>query len=378
MIQVVNENNSQYHATLLSADLKTFMRVPFIRCPFIALLAGAFMLAGCGRQDAPPTAPESREPGVVNLYSSRHYDTDLALYDDFTAETGIEVNMIEANADALIERIRSEGEFSPADVLLTVDAGRLWRAEEAGIFAPLRSATLEGRIPANLRHPDGLWFGLSKRARVIIYEKAAGKPEPLATYADLADPAHEGAICIRSSGNIYNISLLASIIARQGVEAAEAWARGVVANFARPPQGNDTAQIRAVASGECGIAVVNTYYIARLLASEDTADRALAKALGIVFPNQDTTGTHVNISGGGLVATAPNRDNAVRFLEYLTSDTAQRYFADGNHEYPVVDALEGSRALASLGEFRADTLDAAELGEHQAEALMVFDRAGWK
>jgi len=349
-----------------------------MRYQVIALLAGAVMLAGCGRQDAPQTAPGSEAPGVVNLYSSRHYDTDLALYDNFTAETGIEVNLIEANADALIERIESEGEFSPADLLLTVDAGRLWRAEQAGLFVPAQSETLEARIPANLRHPDGLWYGLSMRARVIIYDKASGRPEPLANYGDLADPAHEGAVCIRSSGNIYNISLMASIIARRGIEAAEEWARGVVANFARPPQGNDTAQIRAVASGECGIAVVNTYYIARLLASEDATERAVAEAVGIVFPNQDTTGTHINISGGGVVATAPNRDNAVRFLEYLTSDSAQRYFADGNHEYPVVEDLAGSPALTTLGQFEADTLDAAELGEHQAEAIMVFDRAGWK
>lgn len=349
-----------------------------MKYPVITLLAGVLLLAGCGRQDAPASGPESESAGVVNLYSSRHYDTDLALYDDFTAATGIEVNLIEADADALIERIQSEGEFSPADVLLTVDAGRLWRAEQAGLFAPVLSQTLEARIPQYLRHPDGLWYGFSKRARVIIYNKASGKPEPLATYADLADPAHQGTVCIRSSGNIYNVSLMASIVARQGAEAAEAWARGVVANFARPPQGNDTAQIRAVASGECVIAVVNTYYIARLRASGDNTERALAEAVGIVFPNQATTGTHVNISGGGVVATAPNRDNAVRFLEYLTSDSAQRYFADGNHEYPVVEGLAGSSALMSLGEFEADSLDAAELGEHQAEAMMVFDRAGWK
>ncbi len=349
-----------------------------MRYSIIVLAASVVALAGCGRQDGPADALDSEDPGVVNLYSSRHYDTDLALYDDFTTQTGIEVNLIEAAADALIERIENEGEFSPADILLTVDAGRLWRAEQAGIFAPVKSATLEARIPTNLRHPDGLWYGFSQRARVIIYNRAAGRPEPLATYADLADPAHEGRVCIRSSGNIYNISLLASIVAREGADAAEAWARGVVANFARPPQGNDTAQIRAVASGECGIAIVNTYYIARLRASADAADEAVADAIGIVFPNQATTGTHVNISGGGVVATAPNRDNAVRFLEYLTSDSAQRYFADGNHEYPVVDGLAGSSALESLGEFKADDLDAAELGVHQAEAIMVFDRAGWK
>ncbi len=345
-----------------------------IRC-FVVFLA-ALYLAGCGQQDRGDADTVDATP-VVNVYTSRHYDTDLRLYDNFTEATGIVVNRIEAGADELIERIRSEGEFSPADLLITVDAGRLWRAEQAGIFASVESETLQNRIPANLRHPDGLWFGLSKRARVIIYNEAAGKPEPLATYADLADPAHRGKLCIRSSGNIYNISLLAGIVSRDGGEAAEAWARDVVANFARPPQSNDTGQIRAVASGECGIAVVNTYYLARLASSEDAAERDVAAAVGVVFPNQQGSGTHINISGAGLVRSAPNRDNAVRFLEYLTGDEAQHYFADGNHEYPVVGELAGSSALTALGPFEEDKLDAAELGKHQADALKVFDRAGW-
>ena len=352
-----------------------------IRC-LPALLAILFV-TGCGQQDRDDDAVATRADeaadaeSVVNVYSSRHYDTDLRLYDDFTAATGIVVNRIEAGADELIERIQSEGEFSPADLLITVDAGRLWRAEQAGIFAPVSSEILQNRIPDNLRHPGGLWFGLSKRARVIIYNRDAGKPESLATYADLADPAHRGKLCIRSSGNIYNISLLAGIVARDGVEAAEAWAGDVVANFARPPQSNDTGQIRAVASGECTIAVVNSYYLARLASSEDSAERDVAAAVGIVFPDQQGHGTHVNISGAGVVRTAPNRDNAVRFLEYLTSDEAQQYFADGNHEYPVVAGLAGSSAIMALGEFTGDELDAAELGEHQAEAIMIFDRVGW-
>lgn len=346
----------------------------------VALAVLATALAACGGNDAPQTAdsPASQGPEVVNLYSSRHYDTDLALYEDFTAQTGIEVRLIEASADALIERIRSEGEFSPADIMMTVDAGRLWRAEQAGIFKPVDSETLTARIPESYRHPDGLWFGLSKRARIIIYNKDAGKPEPLDTYADLADPAHEGRVCMRSSGNIYNISLLAGIVSREGTEAAEEWARGVVANFARPPQGNDTAQIRSVATGECGVSLVNTYYLARLADSDDPAERELAEAVGVVFPNQGTTGTHVNISGAGLVATAPNPEAAVRFLEYLTSDEAQRHFANGNYEYPIVDDVAGIPALMALGDFEADTLNASELGEHQSEAIMVFDRAGWK
>jgi len=348
--------------------------------PFL-LASVALFLAACGRDsapDAPAPADADVATGVVNVYSSRHYDTDLRLYEDFTEATGIEVRLIEAGADELIERIQSEGEFSPADLLITVDAGRLWRAEQAGVFAPLASELLAERIPEYLRHPDGLWYGLSTRARVIIYNAEAGKPEPLERYADLADPAHEGNVCIRSSGNIYNISLLASMISRQGPEAAQEWAEGVVANFARPPQSNDTGQIRAVASGECGIAVVNSYYLARLAASDDPAERAVAQAVGVVFPDQGGNGTHVNVSGAGLVATAPNRDNAVRFLEYLSSESAQRYFADGNHEYPAVSQMPGSPQLSALGEFSPDTLDAAELGRHQAEAVKVFDRAGWR
>ena len=345
-------------------------------------IVAVVFLAACGpKTDSDPEAPASETEAaaqVVNLYSSRHYDTDLKLYDDFTAATGIAVNRIEAGADELIARVQSEGEFSPADLLITVDAGRLWRAEEAGVFAPIESDVLQNRIPNYLRHPDGLWFGLSTRARVIVYNKAAGMPEGLATYADLADPAHAGKICIRSSSNIYNISLLASLVSRNGSEAAEEWARGVVANFAREPQSNDTGQIRAVASGECKIAVVNSYYIARLVASEEPQDQEVVNNVGVIFPNQGTTGAHVNVSGAGVVKSAPNRENAIRFLEYLTTDAAQQYFANGNHEYPAVAGVPASDALRSLGTFEADSLNASELGIHQAEAVRVFDRAGWQ
>jgi iron(III) transport system substrate-binding protein len=354
------------------------MRLRF--APYAVL---AVLLGGCGQSTQPQAAEQIDavdvpEEAVVNVYSSRHYDTDLALYDNFTEQTGIEVRLIEAGADELIERIQSEGEFSSADLLITVDAGRLWRAEQAGIFEPVSSEVLEARLPDYLRHPDGLWFGLSTRARVIIFNQAAGKPEPLSTYADLANPAHAGKVCIRSSSNIYNLSLLASMISRQGVAAAEDWARGVVANFARPPQGNDTAQIRAVASGECGIGLVNTYYLARLAASEDPQERALADAVGVIFPDQQGNGTHINVSGAGLVVNAPNRENAVIFLEYLSSEQAQAYFANGNHEYPAVAGVAGSAALMGLGEFKPDTLNAAELGRNQAEAVKAYDRAGWQ
>lgn len=240
------------------------------RSAILILVAAASALTGLA-------AAQNQE--AVNIYSSRHYDTDLALYEEFTEKTGIKVNRLEAGADALIERIKTEGEFSPADVLITVDAGRLWRAEEAGILAPVSSEVLAERLPDTMRHPEGLWFGLSKRARVVIYNKEAGRPDNLETYEDLADPAHRGKICIRSSSNIYNISLLASIVANSGAEAAEAWAAGVVANFARRPQGNDTSQINAVASGECAIAVVNSYYLARFAASDDPNTRGDRKSV---------------------------------------------------------------------------------------------------
>jgi iron(III) transport system substrate-binding protein len=330
-------------------------------------------LSACAEtEDAAPVG----DNGEVNLYSSRHYDTDLALYEDFTKQTGIKVNRIEADADALIERIQSEGEFSPADLLITVDAGRLWRAEEAGVLAPVTSDVLNERIPAHLRHPEGLWFGLSTRARIIIYNKAAGVPEGLANYADLANPAFKGDICVRSSSNIYNISLLSSIVAHNGAAAAESWAKGVVANFKQAPQGNDTAMIEAVAAGQCRISVVNTYYLARF-AGGDAKDKALFDKVGVIFPDQAGAGTHVNVSGAGLVKTSPNRDNAVKFLEYLTSESAQRYFADGNNEYPAAVGLKANSAVEQLGSFKADTLNAAEIGRNQAEAVKIFDRAGW-
>lgn len=343
------------------------------------LLLSAFACAGIAALSACSEAQEDsavRITGEVNLYSSRHYDTDLALYDDFTKATGIKVNRIEADADALIERIQSEGEFSPADILITVDAGRLWRAEQAGVLAPVDSAVLKERIPANLRHPDGLWFGLSTRARIIIYNKAAGAPAGLANYADLANPAFKGDICVRSSSNIYNISLLSSIVAHNGAAEGEAWAMGVVANFAKPPQGNDTANIEAVAAGECRISMVNTYYLARY-AGGDAKGKAIFDKVGMIFPDQAGSGTHVNISGAGVVKTAPNRDNAVKFLEYLTSESAQRYFADGNNEYPAANGLKASSAVEQLGTFKPDTLSVAAIGKGQAEAVRIFDRAGW-
>ena len=347
------------------------MRFLLLSC---ALLITLSTLISCSTENA----SENAAAGELNLYSSRHYDTDIALYENFTEATGIKINLIEASADELIERIKSEGEASPADLLITVDAGRLWRAEQAGIFQPIDSPILTERLPENMRHPDGLWMGLSKRARVIVYNAEAGLPEPLSDYSDLADPVHRGKVCIRSSSNIYNISLMAAMVSRMGEAAAEEWAAGVVANFARTPQSNDTGQIRAVASGECQIGVANTYYLARLAASDDPADQAVSSAVEIVFPGQEGNGTHVNISGAGLVSTSPNPKNAIKFLEYLTSEPAQLLFANGNNEYPAVPGIAATSAVVGLGEFSEDRLNASELGVNQAAAIMVFDRAGWK
>ena len=338
--------------------------------PVLAAFACTFAISGLA-EDAAGTSDS-----VVNVYSARHYDTDLQLYDRFTETTGVRVNLIEGSSDGLTERIVNEGEFSPADMLITVDAGRLWRAADRGVFQPVESEVLSERVPAHLRDPDGLWFGLSKRGRVIVYNNANGLPDGISRYEDLADESLRGQVCMRSSGNIYNLSLLGSLIEHHGDEGALAWAEGVVANFHRPPQGNDTAQLRAVAAGECGVSIANTYYIGRLMGSEDEADKAVTQDIGVLFPNQDDRGAHVNISGAGIARHAPNRANAVAFLEYLTSDFAQRLFAEGNNEYPVVGDATGP--IAELGTFKEDAVNASVLGANQALAVQTFDRAGWR
>ncbi|HRY25539.1 MAG TPA: Fe(3+) ABC transporter substrate-binding protein [Geminicoccaceae bacterium] len=317
----------------------------------------------------------------VNVYSARHYDTDAQLYSDFTKETGIEINLIEGNAEELVERIKLEGANSPADVLITVDAGRLWRADQEGVFQPLRSAVLEERIPAEFRHPDGDWFGYTTRARLIFYNKETADPALAQTYEDLARPELEGELCIRSSSNIYNLSLMGSLIEHLGEDAAAEWAKGVAGNLARPPEGGDTDQIVAVANGLCDFAVANHYYYVRLMTSDDPADREVAAKVGVIFPNQADRGTHVNISGAGMVATSPNPENARAFLEYLASDSAQTYFIAGNSEFPTVPGVAFENpALEEIGamDFKRDTVPVAVFGENQPLAQVLMDEAGWK
>ena len=322
------------------------------------------------------TAAQER---TLNLYSSRHYQTDEALYSNFTRQTGIRINRIEAPEDALIERLRNEGRGSPADVLVTVDAGRLWRAEELGLFQPVKSAVLESRVPAHLRHPDGLWFGFSTRARIIVFNKEMVKPGEIRAYEDLVDPRWKGKVCMRSSSSVYNLSLAAALISHRGEQKTEEWARGVVANFARAPKGGDTDQIKAVAAGECGVTLANTYYYARLAKSAKPDERDVIAKTGVVWPGQQGQGTHINISGAGVLKHAPHREEAVRFLEYLAGNDAQRYFADGNNEYPAVSGVAvDNPALASLGAFKSDTLNVSALGRNQPAAQKVYDRAGWR
>jgi iron(III) transport system substrate-binding protein len=319
------------------------------------------------------------QDNVLNLYSSRHYQTDEALYAGFTKQTGIRINRIEAGEDALIARLKSEGERSPADVLITVDAGRLWRAEQEGLFQPVKSAVLESRVPASFREPNGHWFGFSMRARVIAYARDRVKPAEVPTYESLAEPKWKGRICVRSSSNIYNLSLMGALIEQLGQAQAEAWAKAVRANMARDPKGGDTDQLRAVAAGECDVAISNHYYYARLMRSAKPADREVADKVGVVFPNQSGRGAHVNISGAGVLKHAPHRANAVKFLEYLASDEAQRYFADGNNEWPVVPSVQVSNpALAALGAFKYDPLNVAVLGRNQPASQKLYDRVAWK
>lgn len=313
----------------------------------------------------------------LNLYSSRHYNTDDALYEGFTAQTGIRVNLIEGSGDELRERILSEGANSPADIYMTVDAGRLWRAQQEGLFAPVSSPILEERIPANLRSSDGLWFGFSKRARVIMYNRDRVNPAELSTYEALADPKWNGRILIRTSSNIYNVSLLAGMIETLGEEATEEWAASFASNLARQPEGNDTAQIRAVAAGLGDVAIANSYYLARLGKSDDPADQEVFEKVGIFFPNQSDRGTHVNISGAGVLRTAPNPEGAIAFLEYLSTPTAQEFFAQGNNEYPVVEGTELDPLLASFGDFIEDDVDVEAYGRNADEAIQIADRVGW-
>jgi len=324
--------------------------------------------------------PSNKE---LNLYSARHYQTDEALYNDFTKKTGIKINRIEADDNALAERIKSEGVKSPADVILMVDAARLWRAQIDGFFMPINSKYLESRIPINLRsRPDAegsTWFGFSTRARLVVYNKAKVNAQDVDTYEKLAEPMNKGKVCTRSGAHPYMLSLIGAMIERRGENATEEWARGMVGNMARPPRGGDTDQIKAVASGECGVALTNSYYLVRLLRSTKPEDQELVSKFGYIWPNQKTSGTHLNIAGGGVAKNAPHPQAAIQFLEYLASDSAQEYFANGNNEWPVVKTVDiNNEGLKMLGSFKSENISVAAIGKNQIAAQRLLDRVGYK
>ncbi|MDY6938897.1 MAG: Fe(3+) ABC transporter substrate-binding protein [Cyanobacteriota bacterium] len=312
----------------------------------------------------------------VNLYSSRHYKTNEALYTSFPEGA---VNLVEGKAGELIETIASEGHNGPADVFLTADAGNLWKADTAGLFAPVYSSKIQSQIPANLRHPQNHWFGYSTRARVIFYNRERVNPIELSTYEDLADPKWRGKILIRPSNNIYNRSWIASLVTAYGAEEMKKWLEGFKANFAREPESNDTGQIRACAEGIGDIAIANSYYYARLLKSDDPADREVVRKVGIFFPNQGPgeRGTHVNVSGGGLLKHSQNKEAAIAFLEYLTTPMSQVYFSRGNNEYPAVPGVAIDSVLDRLGSFTADPVNVSKFGENQATAVSLMEEVGW-
>ena len=320
---------------------------------------------------------------VLNLYSARHYQTDEALYENFTKATGIRINRVDADDAGILARLKSEGASSPADVILLVDAARLWRAEVDGLFQPVRSPVLEQRIPATLRGKDGgdgsAWFGFSTRARLIVFDKSRVKKTDVDQYEKLAAPVNKGRVCTRSGSHPYNLSLFGSMLEHLGPEKTETWLKGVVDNMARAPKGGDTDQIKAVASGECGVALTNSYYLARMMRSQAPADRDVVDRIGVVFPNQADHGTHVNVAGGAVARYARNKAAAVQFLEYLASAQAQGYFANGNNEWPTVAGTTlNNPALEALGKFKAETVPTSVIGMNQVKVQQILDRVGYK
>ncbi|MBX7361168.1 Fe(3+) ABC transporter substrate-binding protein [Clostridium chauvoei] len=321
---------------------------------------------------------KGEENKVLNLYTSRHYDTDDALYEEFTKETGIKINVVKGDPDALLERLEREGADTESDLFITADAGRLYAAKEKNLLQEVNSSIIDKNIPKNLRDKDNEWFGLAVRARVLVYAKDRVKPEDLSTYEALTEPNWKGKVLTRSSSNIYNQSLVASMIAINGEEATEKWAKELVLNFARDPKGNDRDQAKAIVAGEGDVAIMNTYYVGKLINSKDPEEVKVGENVGVFFPNQDTTGTHVNISAIGLTKYSKNKENAIKFMEFLTSEKAQKQFAETNFEYPANPNVEAAELLKSWGEFKPQDINLSVLGEYNAKAVEIMNRVGWK
>jgi iron(III) transport system substrate-binding protein len=348
-----------------------FFPRPKIAVALGGLIATAMLLGACSEQAA--------GPGEVNVYSYRQEVLIRPLLDAFTAETGITVNVVSGKADALLERLKNEGINSPADLLLAADVGRLLRAQDADVLQPMESAVVTDTVPSNYRDPEGYWVGLSMRARTIFYARDRVDPSTLSTYAALTSEKWKGEICIRNASNVYNQSMLAALIDRNGAEVAEAWAAGIVANLARRPQGGDRDQLRAVAADECDLAIANSYYYGRMMAEEPGhADREVAEAVGLFWADQDGAGTHVNISGAALTKHSKNKEAAIKLVEFLLGEEAQRIYAETVFEYPIREGVALSPIVAAWGDFAADDRNLSAIGKHSTEAVMIMDRVGWE
>lgn len=356
-----------------------FLKKNLLRISLLSILtASTMVLSACTNSTSGKNSGESPNSKVVNVYSDRHYDTDKQLLEEFTKDTGIKVNIIEGSSDELIERLAREGKDSQADALITADVGRLHRAKEQGLLQNSTSDIINKNIPENLRDSDGEWVALTKRARVIVYSKDRVKPEELSTYEDLAGEKWKGKVVTRSSTAVYNQSLLASLIYINGEESSKNWAQGIVNNLSKEPKGNDRDQVKAIAAGEGDVTLVNTYYIGKMINSSDKEEVKAAEKVGVFFPNQNTTGTHVNISGVGITKSAKNKDNAVKLIEFLSSEKAQKLFAEANYEYPANPAIAPSELLKSWGDFKAQDINLSKLGEFNNKAVEIFNQVGWK
>lgn len=340
---------------------------------FGLIVISMLLVVACGKSTESTTDEQ-----IVNVYTHRHYKADDELFKKFTEQTGIKVNIVNATADELIQRLETEGAESPADLLITVDAGRLFRAQSKDLLQGVQSDILNQNIPANFRENQGLWYAMTYRARIIAYNKDKINPEEIKTYEDLADPKWKGKILTRTSEHVYNQSLLASIILANGEEKAKDWAKAIVDNMARNPKGSDIDQIKAIYSGEGDLAIVNTYYVGLLVNHEDPEARKAGESVGIIFPNQTDRGTHINISGMGVAKYAPNKENAIKLMEFLSGVEAQQMLANLNYEFPVNPNAKKADTTTSWGEFKADEVEFLELGKYNSEAVKIFDEVGWK
>ena len=353
------------------------MKRKFIALSLVAMLSLA-VFAGCTTKQEEGQAIKDNKEEVVNIYTDRHYDTDEKLYEMFTEETGVKVNVVKGKSDELIERLAREGKDTEADMLIAADAGRLHRAKDKELLQSVSSEILSNNIPENLRDENNEWFGLTVRGRVIVYSKDRVNPSELSTYEDLTNPKWKGKILVRSSSNIYNQSLLASFITINGEEKAKEWATGIVGNMARDPQGNDRAQATAVVAGEGDIAIMNTYYVGKMLNSSNPEEVKVAENVGVFFPDQEGTGTHINVSGAGVAKYAKNKDNAIKLIEFLSNEKAQKEFAQANYGYPVNSKVEPSDLLKSWGEFKTQNINLSKLGEYNSKAMEIFNQVDWK